>query len=212
VIARVGQLLLCVPLLAPLSCTVGEGQGSVHSDHLYVNGCWNGGFDLGPDFFGANPDQGESLMIRVQRGDNIEDVSDGLIVMVNNLQQVRMQLNTDVEVGMPRGVTPSGVPVVLNPNPPQVSLSLYLHNTCHQQNGTIYSVAGHIRFTSLFSGDLNEGSSENRLTDATFDASFADPRELADAADDAAKAALTSRVTGNFRFFFQRGQPSQPFQ
>ena len=211
-IARVGQLLLCVPLLAPLSCTVGEGQGSVHSDHLYVNGCWNGGFDLGPDFFGANPDQGESLMIRVQRGDNIEDVSDGLIVMVNNLQQVRMQLNTDIPVGMPRGVTPSGVPVVLVAKPPQVSLSLYLHNTCHQQNGTIYSVAGWIRFTSLFSGDLNEGSSENRLTDATFDASFADPRELADAADDAAKAALTSRVTGNFRFFFQRGQPSQPFQ
>jgi hypothetical protein len=113
---------------------------------------------------------------------------------------------------MPRGVSPSGVPIVRELNPAQVSLSLYLHNTCHQQNGTIYSVAGNIRFTSLFSGDLNEGSSENRLTDATFDASFADPRELADAVDEAAKEAITSRVTGNFRFFFQRGQPSQPFQ
>ena len=151
-------------------------------------------------------------MIRVQRGDNIEDVSDGLIVMVNDLQEVRKHLNEDIAVGMPRGVSPSGVPVVQIQDPTKVSLSLYLHNTCHQQNGTIYSVDGSIRFSSLFSGDLNEGSSENRLTDATFSASFADPRELAEAPDDAAKAVLVSHVSGNFRFFFQRGQPSQPFQ
>jgi len=204
--------LLLAVLLAPLGCTVGQGEGHVKSDLLYVNGCWNGPFDLGPSFFGANPDQGQSLTIRVQRGDNIEDVSDGLIVLVNDLQQVRMQLNTEVPVGMPPGVTPPGVPIVFNPDPPKVSLSLYLHNTCHQQNGTVYSVAGSINFTNLFSGDLNEGSSENRRTKATFTASFADPRELASAADDAAKAAVTSKVTGDFDFFFQRGQPSQPFE
>jgi hypothetical protein len=199
--------------LLPLACTVGQGEGDVTSDHLYINGCWNGAFDLSPDFFGANPDNEQSLMIRVQRGDNIEDVSDGLDVLVNDLQTVRMQLNTDVPVGMPPGVSPPGVPIVFNPDPPKVSLSLYLHNTCHQQNGTIYSVSGTIRFSSLFSGDLNEGSSENRLTDATFtNVSFADPRELATAADDTAKAALTSSVSGKFRFFFQRGQPSQPFE
>lgn len=208
----VARLLTCLLLLAPLGCTVGEGEGQVESDLLYVDGCWNGAFRLSPDFFGANPDQGESLMIRVQRGDNIEDVSDGLIVMVNDLQEVRKHLNEDIVVGMPRGVSPSGVPVVKDENPAKVSLSLYLHNTCHQQNGTIYSVKGTIRFSSLFSGDLNEGSSENRLTDATFGAYFADPRELADAPDEAAKAQLTSWVSGNFRFFFQRGQPSQPFQ
>ncbi len=203
---------LCLALLTPLGCTVGEGEGSVTSDHLYVAGCWNGAFDLGPDFFGANPDPGESLLIRVQRGDNVEDVSDGLIVAVTDLPEVRMHLNEPLPVGMPRGVTPSGVPIVYNPDPPKVSLSLYLHNTCHQQNGTIYSIDGTITFASLFSGDLNEGSSENRLTDATFTASFADPRELADVTDDTERAALTSTVTGNFRFFFQRGQPSQPFQ
>ena len=207
-------LTLCFLLGAPLACTVGEGEGRVVSDNLYVNGCWNGPFDLSPDFFGANPDQGDSLAIRVQRGDNIEDVSDGLIVMVTDLQEVRKHINENIPVGMPRGVTPSGVPIVLNPNPTKISLALYLHNTCHQQNGTIYSVAGFIRFSSLFSGDINEGSAENRLTDATFDASFADPRELAEVpeSDVDARAALTSKVTGNFRFFFQRGQPSQPFQ
>lgn len=204
-----GGLLLSMPLVG---CTVGEGEGSVTSSHLYVSGCWNGPFDLQPDFFGANPDQGESLMIRVQRGDNIEDVSDGLIVMVADLPKVRDSVGQDIDVGLPRGVTPPGVPVVFNPDPPVISLSLYLHNTCHQQNGTIYSTSGTIRFDSVFSGDLNEGSSEDRLTDATFDAQFADPRELVDVESDEEAEAITSRVTGHFRFFFQRGQPSQPFQ
>jgi hypothetical protein len=195
--------------LASLGCTVGEGEGRVSSERLWVAGCWDGAFDLKPDFFGANPDQGESLTIRVQRGDNIEDMSDGLIVQVIDLPEIRKRLGEDLPVGLPRGVTPSGVPITFNPDPPKVSLSLYLHNSCHLQNGTIYSTSGTINFRSLFSGDPNESSSEARLTDATFDANFADPRELVDAED---PAAVTSRVTGNFHFFFQRGQPAQPFQ
>ena len=205
-------LAACLFALAPLGCTVGEGEGSVRSDHLWVSGCWNGAFDLSPDFFGANPDPGNSLTIRLQRGDNIEDVSDGLIVLVNDLPEIRKQLGEKLQVGLPRGVRASGVPIEFNANPPKISLSLYLHNTCHQQNGTVYSTSGTINFSSLFSGDPNEGSSEDRLTDATFDASFADPRELVDASTQAEKDAVTSRVTGNFHFFFQRGQPSQPFQ
>lgn len=202
----------CLLALGPLGCTVGEGEGRVSSDHIWVAGCWNGAFDLKPDFFGVNPDQGESLTIRVQRGDNIEDVSDGLIVLVNDLPEIRQQLGKDLPVGMPRGVAPSGVPIVFDPDPAKISLSLYLHNSCHLQNGTIYSIDGTINFSSLFSGDPNESSSEARLTDATFDANFADPRELVDLETEDERAKVTSRVTGNFRFFFQRGQPSQPFQ
>jgi hypothetical protein len=195
--------------LAPLGCTVGEGEGRVSSDHIWVAGCWNGPFDLRPDFFGANPDEGESLTIRVQRGDNIEDMSDGLIVLVNDLPEVRQNLGQPFQVGMPRGVTPSGVPVMPLDDPPKISLALYLHNSCHLQNGTIYSISGTINFSSLFSGDPNESSSDARLTDAKFDAFFADPREREETDD---PDAVTSHVTGNFRFFFQRGQPSQPFQ
>ncbi len=152
--ARVG---LALALFGPLGCTVGEGEGSVTSDDLYVNGCWDGAFDLRPDFFGANPDPGESLIIRVQRGDNVEDVSDGLIVAVNELPEVRKHLNEALPVGMPRGVTPSGVPIMYEQDPPKVSLALYLHNTCHQQNGTIYSIDGTITFSSLFSGEPQRG-------------------------------------------------------
>lgn len=211
-IARSSTLAACLLALAPLACTVGEGEGRVSSDHIWVAGCWNGAFDLNPDFFGVNPDPGESLTIRVQRGDNIEDVSDGLIVLVNDLPEIRQQLGKDLPVGMPRGVAPSGVPIVFDPEPAKISLVLYLHNSCHLQNGTIYSINGTINFSSLFSGDPNESSSEARLTDATFDANFADPRELVDITDPDDAAKVTSRVTGNFHFFFQRGQPSQPFQ
>ncbi|HEY3253623.1 MAG TPA: hypothetical protein VGJ91_06730 [Polyangiaceae bacterium] len=205
-------LAACLLALAPLGCTVGEGEGRVSSDHIWVSGCWNGAFDLNPDFFGANPDQGESLTIRVQRGDNIEDVSDGLIVLVNDLPEIRKKLGQDLPVGLPRGVSPSGVPVMFNDDPPKISLALYLHNSCHLQNGTIYSIRGTINFSSLFSGDPNESSSEDRLTDARFDAYFADPRELVDLQTQDERDAVTSHVTGSFHFFFQRGQPSQPFQ
>ena len=137
--AGVAQVTLaaCLLALGPLGCTVGEGEGRVSSDHIWVAGCWNGAFDLKPDFFGVNPDQGESLTIRVQRGDNIEDVSDGLIVLVNDLPEVRKQLGQDLQVGMPRGVSPSGVPVKEQEDPPKISLSLYLHNSCHLQNGSV---------------------------------------------------------------------------
>ena len=44
--------------LFALGCTVGEGEGQVSSDHIWVAGCWDGAFEMSPDFFGANPDPG----------------------------------------------------------------------------------------------------------------------------------------------------------
>lgn len=190
-------------------CTVGEGEGSVTTERLYVQGCWNGPFDLQPDFFAANPYRKESLLIRVQRGDNNQEASDGLSVIVNDLDAVRAQMGQPIPVGLPSGVTPPGQVPSGQPSP-LVAISLYLHQTCHEQNSATYSVSGDITFTSLFSGDPNEENSDARLTEATFAVQFADPRELIGASD---PAAVTSDVvTGNFRFFFQRGQPAQPFQ
>jgi hypothetical protein len=106
------------------------------------------------------------------------------------------------------------VPVEYDPEPPPVSIALYLHNSCHQQNGTVYSVGGSITFSSLFSGDINESNSADRLTEATFSAEFADPRDLTGDPNDPTAAPSegeTSTVDGYFRFFFQRGQPAQPF-
>jgi hypothetical protein len=207
-----GQQMLVVAVLALLGgagCTVGDGTGSVTTDRLYLQGCWNGPFDLKPDFFAANPYRQESLLIRVQRGDNNQEASDGLTVIVSDLDAVRARLGQPIPVGLPPGVSPPGQPVTGAPAP-LVTLSLYLHQTCHEQNSATYSVSGDITFESLFSGDPNEEDSDARLTDARFAVRFADPRELIGAAD--AAAVTSDVVSGEFRFFFQRGQPAQPFQ
>jgi len=203
-------LFVALSVCSLAGCTVGEGEGWVRSDKLYMEDCWNGGFDLGPDFFGANPFRNESLLIRLQRGDGIEELSDGLLVTVNELQDQRSRMGEALRVGLPVGVRPPGVPIVYDPDPPQISLALYLHDSCHVQNGVTYSVDGSITFRSLFSGDPNEDESDKRLTEASFDATFADPRSLVGAGE--IDPAVQSRVTGYFRFFFQRGQPAQPFQ
>jgi hypothetical protein len=198
-----------IGLLGGAGCTVGDGTGSVKTDRLYLQGCWNGPFDLQPDFFAANPYREESLLIRVQRGDNNQESSDGLTVIVNDLKAVQGQLGQAIPVGLPPGVTPPGQPPS-GAAAPLVTISLYLHQTCHEQNSATYSVGGDITFSSIFSGDPNEEDTDARLTDATFAVQFADPRELITAEDPA--AVTSSVVTGNFRFFFQRGQPAQPFQ
>jgi len=200
---------LVVPLFA-LACSVGEGEGWVRSDKLYMEDCWNGQFDLGPTFFAGNPSSGsKSLTIRVQNGDNIEEVSDGLVVLVNKLPTVRGQIGQELDVGIPPGVSPPGVPIVFDENPPNVSLALYLHESCHAQNSTVYSIAGKITFESLYSGDPYEDDADELLTEARFDATFADPRNLVGME---VPANAQSRVRGYFRFFYQRGQPAQPFQ
>ena len=202
--------LAVLPALVSLACSVGDGEGWVRSDNLFMEDCWNGAFDLGPTFFAANPSPGsKSLTIRVQKGDNLEEVSDGLVVVVSKLPTVRGQVGQPLDVGLPVGVSPPGVPIVYNETPPNVSLALYLHESCHAQNGTVYSTAGTINFESLYSGDPYEDDADRLLTEARFDATFADPRNLV-GTDVPANA--ESHVRGYFRFFYQRGQPAQPFQ
>ena len=206
--------LLPLALLAA-GCAVGEGSGEVTSDRLYIEDCWDGPFNLNPDFFAANPFRDESLIIRVQRGDDLQELSDGLYVVVNNLQEKREMLESqgsvDVSVGLPPDIEVIGTGSDMSSfTPTDVSLALYLHSTCHTVNGAVYSISGNITFTSLFSGDPNEPDADDRLTEATFSAQFADPRQLT--GDAAQNAAVTSTVNGQFRFFFQRGQPAQPFQ
>ena len=200
----------CLACAMNAACTTGEGEGWVRSDRLYIEDCWNGPFNLRPTFFGANPYREESLLIRVQRGDNMQEVSDGLTVVVSDLAGIREgALGQAIPVGLPPGVAPYGMPVSSDTEPAQVSLGLYLHDTCHAENGTVYALSGTITFDSLFSGDPNESQANERLTDADFEATFADPRDMA--ADGSVDAATTSLVNGHFRFFFQRGQPAQPF-
>ncbi len=227
-------LASCSLLLSfSMGCSfVGEGEGEVTSDHLFVPDCWQGPFDLKPDFFAAVPYR-DTLQVRVQRGSDLQEVSDGLAILVNEVSAIRPtncaldsecssgqcddgictgpdQRGTALDVGLPPKLLAEIAPgVPAGPTPP-VSMALYLQFSCHNQNVVLYAVDGSITFDALFSGDPNESEGAEKLTDAYFDVTVADPRDALpgtlDIPDDA-----KSPLVGWFRFHFQRGQPGQPF-
>jgi hypothetical protein len=217
-------------------CSLGVGQGEVSSDRLQAKECWDAAYDLGPDFFAAVPDREETLQIRVQRGNDLAEVSDGLSILVDDVPKVRTELlNKALCVSLPAGVAPPGTPIgatvdagvetsdgglsggseaaqVIECDKPLIHMSLYLQSSCHNQNIVLYAVAGNITFEHLFSGDPNEDSGSEKFTKAKFDIEVGDPRDV-DLGEpvEALPAEKRSRVTGFFSFYFERGQPGQPF-
>ncbi len=216
---RTGSIaLLGVALVgAPLgSCSLGEGEGEVSSDRLQARDCWDDRYDLEPDFFAAVPFR-NSVQLRVQRGSDIQEVSDGLSVLVNDIETIRREyLGVPIPVTLPAGVAPPGVPEGAQcgdagcPDP-TVHVALYLLQSCHNQNTVLYGVSGTVTFEELFSGDPNEDTGTDKLTEARFDVEVGDPREAPRSGEEAGVIPRLSRVSGNFRFFFERGQPAQPF-
>ena len=206
--------VLALSLTVATGCTfVGQGEGEVKSEHLSVPGCWDGPFDLNPDFFAAVPYR-DTMQIRVQRSSDLQEVSDGLSVLVNDVPEIRSSaLGTEVQVGLAPKLLAEIAPGKPQGPAPQVNLALYLQFSCHNQNIVLYAVSGTITFYELFSGDPNESVGAEKLTDAMFDVTIADPR---DAVPDTGipleiPEDRTSPLTGFFRFHFQRGQPGQPF-
>lgn len=197
-------------------CSLGDGEGEVYSDHLVAKDCWNDRFDLGPDFFAAVPFR-KSVNFRVQRGSDIVEVSDGVSILVNDVEAIREEhLGVPIPVSLPAGVAPPGVPEGTQcggeacPDP-TVHVALYLLQSCHNQNTVLYGLSGTVTFTELFSGDPNEDTGADRVTEATFDVMVGDPREAPRSGEGAGVVPTQSRLQGNFRFFFERGQPAQPF-
>lgn len=200
-------------------CSLGQGEGEVKSDHLFVENCWNGAYDLQPDFFAGIPYR-SALLIRVQRGSDLEEVSDGLTVLVDDVGAVRRAIRESggeatFPVALPPGVTPPGAPAgaAIPPSGEAiVHMGLYLHASCHNQNAFLSAVRGSITFTSLFSGDPNEAIAEEKLSTASFSVRMGDPRDapLGSPPDEIPEDRL-STVTGSFSFYFERGQPGQPF-
>lgn len=206
----------CALLLGPCACSVGQGTGYVRSEKLQVPGCYEGDFDLNPDFFAANPFE-DTLTIRVQRGEQDIQVSDGFTLLVNDVPDARSKLGVDLLLGLPVGVSPLGFPLPELPSPPAASLSLYLNGSCRSQNALLMAYQGHVTFKYLFSGDPNEDNSEDRLTEGTLDAWVIDPRQaVAQTPVDAGAAfafpeAQASHILAGFKFVFHRGTPAQPF-
>ncbi len=204
----------CLLALGAMGCSLGQGEGEVKSDALVAKECWFDAYDLRPDFFAAVPYR-STLQMRVQRGTDLQEVSDGLAVLVEDVSLVRDDLlGKPLDVTLSPGVLPPGSDFALPPpeGQPAIHLSLYLQRSCHNQNVILYAVDGSVTFHSLFSGDPNEAEAAEKYTDAEFDVWMGDPRDapVGKRADEIPKE-LQSRVTGFFRFYFERGQPGQPF-
>jgi hypothetical protein len=203
--------------LGGVACSVGEGDGSITSQDLFVDGCWDGEFDLRPTFFGANPFE-DTLTIRVQRGERNLQVSDGIAMLVYDVPAIRSSgLDVQLPLGLPVGVSPLGFPLPPVPNPPAATLTLYLNNSCAGHNSVLLSVNGYVMFTKLFSGDLNEENSEDRITQGVFQATVVDPRVAVPSTGADGNPTYTypedatSVIDGDFNFVFHRGTPAQPF-
>jgi hypothetical protein len=120
------------------------------------------------------------------------------------------------QVALPAGVNPPGSPAVPPPDlindPPLVHMALYLHRSCHNQNTVLYAVEGKVCFARLFSGDPNERTGDNKLTNALFKIQVGDIRDVPlGAYPREIPRELQTTVRGWFRFYFERGQPAQPF-
>jgi hypothetical protein len=207
---RLPSLAVAVALA---SCSLGEGQGQIEADDLYVTDCFSGPFRLDPDFFAAQPYR-QTVSLRIQHGSDTEEVSDGAIILVDDVNQVRSTIDAQggsatFRVDLPPAVVPPGYPVVADPDPAIVHLTLYLHRACHAQNGALYSVGGDITFRSLFNNNLNETDDAKTLTDASFtDITVADPRDRMPGTN---ILLHETHLRGNLSFHFRRGQPAQPF-
>ena len=127
------------------ACSQGEGDGRI-SGTLNVPSCWTGNFELGPDFFAATPYR-EQLQLRIQSGSDFESFSDGLAIMVYDITQIRPdpangnpgKYGQALDVSLPPEVTPPGVPVKPDPNPPLVTLTVYLGKSCRTQNVALHA-------------------------------------------------------------------------
>jgi hypothetical protein len=208
-----------LPLLGAcaLSCSVGQGSGYVRSARVFAAGCWDGNFDLHPDFFAATP-FADTLTIRVQRGEQEISVSDGFTLLVNDVSEIRESgLGMDLPIGLPVGVSPVGFPLPEVPTPPAASLSLFLNSSCPGANALLTAYDGTVNFTQLFSGDPNEENSDDRVTNGTLQAWVVDPQDAVARAPGAPGPAYdyppekVSVIEAGFNFVFHRGIPAQPF-
>jgi hypothetical protein len=67
-----------------------------------------------------------------------------------------------------------------------------------------------ITFRSLFDGNPDESNASERLTDASFNFYFADPRQTCSGGL-GPPPPCRAHLAGSFKFYFQRGRPAQPF-
>lgn len=121
------------------ACNTDLGTGKLKG-YIDAPKCWRGAFDLAPDFFAAAPYR-RQLTIRVQRGSDAYVNSDGVSILIDDVDAIRGSLGQAMRVGLSPEVTPPGVLMQPELSPPLVHLSLYLQRTCRTENVSLYAVS-----------------------------------------------------------------------
>ncbi len=138
-IGGVGIALALAALAATgAGCTGPDGSASIRGG-LDSPPCWQGPFDLAPDFFGTAPYR-ESAIFRLQRGSDNQTFSDGISLVVEDVGRIERSLGTPLLVSLPPEVTAAGVPIKPEKDPGIVHLSLYLQQSCKTQTTTLHAV------------------------------------------------------------------------
>ena len=133
-----------VPVVAP-GCSVGDGSGTADGT-LDVPDCWSGAFHLNPDFFAADP-YDSTVTIRIQNGGDYASFSDGMSILVDNLHEIRGDapfspslLGKPLTVALSAGIAIPGAPVIPQPDPSLVHVTVYLQKSCPTQNVALYAL------------------------------------------------------------------------
>lgn len=190
-------------------CALMTGDGMVQSAQLFAPGCIDGPFLLEPTHFASKPAENTQL-ITLQRGRRPQDLADGVLVAVYDVAAVREQLGQPVPVALPAGVTPPGHAMRTVTEPPPLALTLFLNDSCHEQDVALHAISGTMTFSALFDGKSGHHTKQERLIQARFSVQVADPR-LLPADGSAAEPGLVSELEGDFSFYYRAGQPAQPF-
>ena len=140
-----GLVLGAIAIATTNGCTVGSGTGSVSGD-LFVPDCWAGSYDLKPDFFGATPNPNDdTLFIRIQRGSDYINFSDGVSILVTHVSEVASAIDNGggaqtLSISLPPSVVPPGVPITPTANPATAQFALYMQGTCRPETPGLYAM------------------------------------------------------------------------
>lgn len=214
----VGTCAICA------SCAVGSGTGEVKGK-LYVQECTQdlSTYDMQADFFGANAYHNQ-LIISIQHGGGTSEYTDTLTIAVQDLDRVE----ADIEAGkatydLAQFERPPGSPVSLPP--PLVRVSLDLRGSCGQQHlnpvgdptqVALEATGGTLTFTAILHGDIQSRDTNSKRIEGTFAVHVEDPRGWGTVSTSTplppgCKTYSCGDIHGNFKFFYQRGGPAQPF-
>lgn len=204
---RVARGILAAAAIGALTaaCSVGQGSGSLTgSVHDVVCMVEEPTYSLDPTFFSADVIEDRNapggmprrrLTMRIQRGSYREGDSDGLLVLVQDANEIQRSA-----LGVP-------IPITGGDDEP-VQLTLYLNETC-ESGFPIYfwtlplvleAQAGTITFDAIYAPDVDPDQLEIRAR--LEGVVFQDPEHPAD---------RVATIDGSFQFLYQRGRPAQPF-